>query len=140
MANESANVGAEAARAALDLSASASTSAFSASISLKIDSPILAGVTVLGVGALSLGAFYLARRWPSENAIRNSLEVRNEAGLADPEVRNIENGSITVELYCHTSAGLGSIGDSTLLSASHLVSLLGTDDERVDFPETSYVY
>ena len=37
-------------------------------------------------------------------------------------------------------AGLGSIGDSTLLPASHHVSLLGTDDERVDFPETSYVY
>ena len=104
MANESANVGAEAARAALDLSLSASTSAFSVSFSLKIDSPILAGV--LGVGALSLGAFYLAHRWASENAIRNSLEVRNEAGLADPEVRNIENGSITVELYCHTEHSL----------------------------------
>ena len=37
-------------------------------------------------------------------------------------------------------AGLGSIGDSTLLPASQLVSLLSTDDERVDFPETSYVY
>ena len=37
-------------------------------------------------------------------------------------------------------AGLGSIGDARPLTASYLVSLLGTDDERVDFPETSYVY
>ena len=37
-------------------------------------------------------------------------------------------------------AGLGSIGDTTPLPTSHLVSLLSTDGERVNFPETSYLY
>ena len=33
-------------------------------------------------------------------------------------------------------AGLGSIGDARVLPASYFVSLLSTDDERVNFPET----
>ena len=98
MADESANAAAEAVRAAFDLSVSASTTGFS--VSVKIDNTILAGV--LGVGALSLGAYYLSRRRPVENAIRNGLENRNEAGVVDPEVRNIEEGSILVELHCHS--------------------------------------
>ena len=93
-----ANAAAETVRAALDLSVSASTTGFS--VSLKIDSTILAGV--LGVGALSLGAYYLANRRPVENAVRNGLESRNEAGVVDPEVRNIGEGSILVELHCHS--------------------------------------
>ena len=35
------------------------------------------------------------------NALRNALEFRNEAGVVDPEVRNIEEGSILVDLHCH---------------------------------------
>lgn len=98
MAVGGANAAAEAVRAAIDLSVSASTTGFS--VSLKIDNTILAGV--LGVGALSLGAFYLAKRRPVETAIRNGLEIRNEAGVIDPEVRDIEQGSILVELHCHS--------------------------------------
>ena len=98
MAGESANAAAEAARVALELSMSASTSGFS--VSLKIDNTILAGVTVLGAGALT--AYYLAHRRPAENAIRNGLEETNETGEADPQVRSIETGSVIVELYCHT--------------------------------------
>ena len=96
MADESANVAGEAVRAALELSVSASTAGFS--VSLKIDNTILAGI--VSVGALSLGAYYLANRRPVENAIRNGLEIRN--GVVDPEVRNIEEGSILVELHCHS--------------------------------------
>ena len=98
MADESANVAGEAVRAALEFSVSASTTGFS--VSLKIDNTILAGI--VSVGALSLGAYYLANRRPVENAIRNGLEIRNEAGVVDPEVRNIEEGSILVELHCHS--------------------------------------
>ncbi len=98
MADESGNLASEVARAALDLSVSATTTGFT--VSLKIDNTVLAGI--LGVGALSLGAFYLANRRSVENAIRNGLENRNEAGMVDPEVRNIEQGSIFVELYCHS--------------------------------------
>ena len=86
----------ESVRAAFDFAFS--TSNFS--ISLKIDSPILAGV--ISVGALSLGAFYLANKLSSERAIRNALEARNEAGGVDPQVRNIEQGSILVDLHCHS--------------------------------------
>ena len=98
MADESANAAAELARAALDLSVSASSTGFS--VSLKIDNAILAGIAT--VGALSLGAYYLANRRPVERAIRNGLENRNEAGVVDPEVRNVEEGSILVELVCHS--------------------------------------
>lgn len=98
MADESASAAKEAVRAAIDLSVSASTTGFS--VSLKIDNTILAGI--VSVGALSLGAFYLANRRPVENALRNGLEIRNEAGVVDPEVRNIEEGSIVVELHCHS--------------------------------------
>lgn len=102
MAGEGANAAAEAARAAIDLSLSASSSGFS--VSLKIDNTLLAGI--LGVGALTLGAFYLANRRPVENAIRNSLEIIEETGRTDPEVMSIETGSIIVELYCHTERSL----------------------------------
>lgn len=98
MADESANVAGEAVRAALELSVSASTTGFS--VSLKIDNTILAGIVSIGV--LSLGAYYLANRRSVENAIRSGLEIRNEAGVVDPEVRNIEEGSILVELHCHS--------------------------------------
>lgn len=98
MADESANVAGEAVRAALELSVSASTTGFS--VSLKIDNTILAGIVSIGV--LSLGAYYLANRRSVENAIRSGLEIRNEAGVVDPEVRNIEEGSILVELHCYS--------------------------------------
>ena len=100
MARESAAVGAEATRATLEASAFVTTEAFS--ISVKIDSPIVAGVALAAGAAVTLGAFYLRYRWNTENAIRNSLERRNETGAADPEVTNIEEGSIIVDLRCHT--------------------------------------
>ena len=101
MAGEGANLAVDGARAALEMTASATTSGFF--ISLKIDSPILAGVVV--AGTMSLGAFCLYKRFYVEDAIRNALEERNENG-ADPEVRNIKDGSILVELYCHTDRSL----------------------------------
>lgn len=97
MTEESAKIAAEATRAVLDLSIS-TPAGFS--VSLKIDNTILAGV--IGVGALSLGAFYVANKFRVENALRNALENRNEAGMVDPEVRNIEESSILVELCCHS--------------------------------------
>ena len=101
MAGEGADLAANGVRAAFELIASASTSGFS--ISVKIDSPILAGFAL--AGALTLGAFYFSKRRSVENAIRNALEERNENG-ADPEVRNIGDGSILVELCCHTDRSL----------------------------------
>lgn len=100
MAGESTAVGAEAARAALEASASITGGALS--VSLKIDSPIVAGVALAAGAAVTLGAFYLRYRWKTENAIRNSLERMNAIGVADPEVINIEEGSIIVKLRCHT--------------------------------------
>ena len=70
------------------------------SISLKIENPVLAGI--LGVGTLALGAYYLANKQSLERAIRNALEARNDAGVVDPEVRNIEHGSVLVDLHCHS--------------------------------------
>lgn len=98
MADGSANVAGATAWNALEVAVSASTTGFS--VSIKIGNTILAGI--VSVGALSLGAYYLANRRPVENAIRNGLEIRNEAGVLDPEVRNIEEGSILVELRCHS--------------------------------------
>ncbi len=97
MADESVNAAADAVRAVLDLSV---TAPGGFSISLRIDNVVLAGIAT--VGALSLGAFYVANRFRVENAIRNGLENRNEAGMVDPEVRNIEEGSIVVELHFHS--------------------------------------
>lgn len=100
MAGESTAVGAEAARAALEASASITGGALS--VSLKIDSPIVAGVALAAGAAVTLGAFYLRYRWKTENAIRNSLERMNAIGAADPEVTSIEEGSIIVKLRCRT--------------------------------------
>ena len=100
MARESAAVGAEATRAALEASAFVTREALS--ISVKIDSPIVAGVALAAGAAVTLGAFYLLHRRDTENATRNALEGRNEIGAADPEVANIEEGSIIVKLRFHT--------------------------------------
>lgn len=70
------------------------------SFSLKIENTILAGV--LGGGALMLGAYYLANKRSSERAITNALEARNEDGVVDPQVGNIEQGSLLVDLLCHS--------------------------------------
>ena len=87
-------------RAAVDLSLSGA----GFSISLKIDNPWLAGAVSLG--ALSLGAFYLARKGPAEGAIKRALE-RTLLGDVDPEVTNITDGhSILVELQCHSEMSL----------------------------------
>ena len=101
MAGDGANLAAGAARAAFDLSLSANTSGFS--VSLRIDNPILAGIAV--TAAVTLGVFYLKNKQSVENAVRNALEENSENGT-DPEVRNIEEGSIIVELYCHTVRSL----------------------------------
>ena len=97
MARESAEAGAE---AVFEVTASITREAFW--ISVKIDSPFVAGVAVVAGAAVTLGAFYLRYRWNTENAIRNSLERMNAIGAADPEVENIEEGSIIVKLRCHT--------------------------------------
>ena len=68
-------------KAAMDLSLTAG--AFS--LSLKIDNVWLAGA--VSVGALSLGAFYLACKGSSESAIRRALE-RKFLGVVDPKVTN----------------------------------------------------
>lgn len=87
-------------KAAMDLSLSGG----GFSISLKIDNPWLAGA--VSIGALSLGAFYLACKGPAEGAIRRALE-RRIFGVVDPEVTNVTDGhSILVELQCHTEASL----------------------------------
>ena len=93
-------------------------------VSLKIENSWVVGVC--GVGVIGLAAFYIHRKYPkppaaerraaelaAENpivsaivdAIRNVLE-RNEAGENNPEVMLIENGSLLVELVCHTEESL----------------------------------
>ena len=74
------------------------------SVSLKIDNVWLAGA--VSIGALSLGAFYLACKGPAEGAIKRALE-RKIFGIVDPEVTNITDGhSILVELFCRTETSL----------------------------------
>jgi len=88
------------AKAAMDLSLSGA----GFSVSLKIDNVWLAGA--VSIGALSLGAFYLVCKGPSENAIKRALE-RKIFGTGDPEVTNVTDGhSILVELQCHTETSL----------------------------------
>jgi len=88
------------AKAAMDLSLSGA----GFSVSLKIDNVWLAGA--VSIGALSLGAFYLVCKGPSENAIKRALE-RKIFGTGDPEVTNVTDGhSILVELHCHTETSL----------------------------------
>ena len=83
-------------KAVMDLSLSAG--AFS--ISLKIDNAWLAGA--VSVGALSLGAFYLACKGPAEEAIRRALQ-RKIFGVEDPKVTKIADGhSVLVEVICNT--------------------------------------
>ena len=109
----------EAARSAVDLSLKMGENF----LSLKIENPWLAATA--GAIALGLGAFYIHRKYPAQpaernaaeralenpevlplvNATRNALE-RNEAGMIDPEVMRIENGSIQVALLCHTEQSL----------------------------------
>ena len=100
MAGESTAVGAEAARTTFEGSVSITGGALS--ISVKIDSPIVAGVALAAGTVVTLGAFYFLYRWKTENAIRKSIERMNAIGKADPEVTNIEEGSIIVKLRCHT--------------------------------------
>ena len=90
------------ARRSAAFEATASITREAVSISLKIDSPVLAAVAFVGGAVVTLGAFYLHNRRKTENAIRNSLERRNELGEADPVVANIGEGSILVELRCRT--------------------------------------
>lgn len=101
MAAEISKAAAEAAaKAAMDLSLSGA----GFSVSLKIDNVWLAGA--VSIGALSLGAFYLACKGPAENAIKRALE-RKIFGTEDPEVTHITDGhSILVELHCHTETSL----------------------------------
>lgn len=101
MAGEITKATAEAgAKAAMDLSLSGA----GFSVSLKIDNVWLAGA--VSIGALSLGAFYLASKGPAENTIKRALE-RKIFGMVDPEVTNITDGySILLELHCHTETTL----------------------------------
>ena len=95
----------EACRAALDLTLQ-TPGGFK--VEIKVDNNWLAGLLIFG--GLSLGAYYLSHRQPTENAVRNALE-RNEDGAVNPEVRAIENGSILVELLCHTECSFLSFVD-----------------------------
>lgn len=108
----------EAARSALDLSLNWERTLI---FLLKLKTLGFAAI----VGAFALGAFYIHRNChaqPAErnaaeralenpevrtlvDAIRNGLEI-NEAGVIDPEVMRIENGSIQVALVCHTEQSL----------------------------------
>ena len=105
MVDEAAQAPFEACRAALDR-ARQTPGGFKEEV--KIDNNWLAGLVV--AGALSLGAYYLSRRQHTDNAIRNALE-RNEDGVVDPEARRIANGSILVELFCHTEKSFLSFMD-----------------------------
>lgn len=98
MAGESVKAPAEVAKTALDFAFSYSLTDFSCS--LKIENTILAGI--IAVGSLSLGTYYLVNKLSSERAIRNALEARNQAGDVDPQVRNIEQGSVLVDLRCYS--------------------------------------
>ena len=56
----------------------------------------------MSLGALTLGAFYLSRKGPTEDAVRRALQ-RDTSGVVDPEVTNITDGhSILAELCCKT--------------------------------------
>ena len=95
MASEAAGAGGEATKAVLDLSLKMGEYA----ASIKIDNVWLAAG--LGAAAVGIGAFYIHRKYPAQRAIRNALEIE-EAGMIDPEVRGIEEGSILVDLVFHT--------------------------------------
>ena len=99
MAEEITKTAAEAGtKAVMDLSLAAGAFSFS----LKIVNVWLAGA--VSVGALSLGAFYLACKGPSEDAIRRALE-RRLFGVVEPKVTKIKDGhSILIELLCSTEA------------------------------------
>lgn len=92
-------------------------------VSVKIENDLVAAG--LGIGVLALGVFYIHRRYPAQPAERNAAEralenpgvlarveallnalERNEAGVIDPEVMRMENGSIHVTLLCHTEQSL----------------------------------
>ena len=109
----------DAARSAVDLSLKMGEHL----LSLKIENHWLAAG--FGIGVFGLGAFYIHRRYPAQPAERNTAEralenaevralvdaTRNaleriEAGVIDPQVMRIENGSIQVELVCHTDQSL----------------------------------
>ena len=62
---------------------------------LRIDSPWLAA-GILGVGTLTLGAFYNLNREAVETAVKIAL-----AGLAD-RILNIRPSSVLVEFVCYT--------------------------------------
>ena len=108
----------EAAKAAVDLSLKMGETL----LSLKIENHWLAAG--FGIGVFGLGAFYIHRRYPAQpaqnaaegalehpevlalvGATINALEIV-QAGVVDPEVMQIENGSIQVALLCHTEQSL----------------------------------
>lgn len=109
----------DAARSAVDLSLKMGEHL----LSLKIENHWLAAG--FGIGVFGLGAFYIHRRYPARPAERNTAEralenpevralvdaTRNaleriEAGVINPEVMQIENGSIQVALVFHTEQSL----------------------------------
>lgn len=69
-------------------------------ISLKINSSCVAALGL--AGAIGLGAWYLSRKDAVTRAVRWALERQNPEGGVDPEVREINEGSIVVSLICHT--------------------------------------
>lgn len=100
-----AEAGAVASRAATSSAALVLNAAYKDfSISVTIDNLWLATGVAFGsfcLGAMSIGAYYLVHKQLAEQAITNVFE-RNEDGVVDPEVRSIADGSILVDLCCHT--------------------------------------
>ena len=107
MANESAAVAKDAARAALDVSlsytkeVSASVTKEVYSLFLRIDSSN-ALLLAIGAGAMTLGAFYIQYRLDSESATKKGLESTDETGEVVRKVDDITGGSIRVKLSCYS--------------------------------------
>ena len=107
MANESAAVAKDAARAALDLSmtytkeVSASVTKEVYSLFLKIDSRN-ALLLAFGAGVMTLGAFYIQYRSELERATKKVLESTDETGKYVRKVDDITEGSIRVKLSFYT--------------------------------------
>ena len=130
MADEAAGTVVEASKAVFDLSLQ--TGAFGGfTVGIKIDNAWLAGA--LAIGGLSLAAFYISRKYPSQNAVRNALDG-NVGGEVDPEVRAIDAGSILVELFCRTKRSFMSFVDD--FEAKRVKLRLGEEFKKIGYKET----
>ncbi len=71
---------------------------------VKIEENWVAGLAIGGAVTVTLGAFYTAYKVISNNAVTSAFEGQQDHdGMVDPEVYNIAEGSILVEMHCHTA-------------------------------------